>query len=345
MIEPADCRLSSPLHLQVRTSRRHGQVLSVREHLPPYADDDPALPLVIITFHPGYAAGSYEDRDYFELLTPLLFAQCRDCCRLRIFTINHPGYDLPHGYKVDRFDLKAYSIRSQPRVIEQVLRWLLLGHFGAEDELYLFAYGHSMGGLALARADLQPLQRIVGRQGRRLQIQKVLSAPAIILQERARANLSQLNALNTIKRTLGRVPLYDSVAQGLFRGLSPILYRMQAESYTLNPDCTFIDFPRYNPFILLEQGLELLRLDYGRESTAALLEGCHVILSRDDGMVNSTAIQQAAEHAGASGADVWLHMIDSSHNAERDDPDLCAGAMCTILRPRVAGGYRALTAA
>jgi hypothetical protein len=91
-------RISSPLHLQVRATQRRGQVMSVREHLPSPLEADPALPLVIITYHPGYAAGSYEDRDYFELLTPLLFEHCAGRYRLRIFTINHPGYDLPHSY-------------------------------------------------------------------------------------------------------------------------------------------------------------------------------------------------------------------------------------------------------
>jgi hypothetical protein len=34
---------------------------------------------------------------------------------------------------------------------------------------------------------------------------------------------------------------------------------------------------------------------------------------------------------------VQLHTVDSSHNAERDDPDLIADRLCAIIPPLVAG--------
>ena len=333
-------RISSPLHLQVRATRRSGQVMSVREHLPPYANDDPALPLVVITYHPGFAAGSYDDRDYFELLTPLLFEQCRGCSRLRSFTLNHPGYDLPHSHKVDRFDMETFSIRKQPAIIEQVLRWLLLHYFAGEKDLTLLAYGHSMGGLALARTDLQSLLTAAAGQGRRVRVQKVLSAPAFVLNENARKNFSKVNALKTIKRTLGRMPLYERITQDLFNSIAPLVYRRDAGNYALNPDCSFVDFRRYNPFVLLEQGLELLKVSYGRERMATLLDGSQLILSSNDGMVDSAALLRAADHANArangSGPSVQVHTIDSSHNAERDDPHLILNSICAIMQPLVA---------
>lgn len=329
-------QISPPLHLQVRGTRGRGQIMSVREHLPPVHDDDSALPLVIITYHPGYAAGSYEDRDYFELLTPLLFEYCNGCCRMRIFTINHPGYDMPGSYKVDRFDMETFSIRNQPAIIDQILRWLVLHHFAGEPEMFLIPYGHSMGGLALARADLGRLEAAVSRQGRRLRVQKVLSAPAFVLHENAKQNLRKLSALKTLKRTFGRVPLYERVSQGLFNSLAPILYRRDAEKYLLNPDCTFLDFRRYDPFILLDQGLELLKLNYGRDRLAALLDGSHLILCEEDGMVDSEALLTAADHANSNGASVHVHTVSSSHNPERDDPQYIRDSLCRILRPLVA---------
>ncbi len=343
MNESTKCRLSSPLHLQISTEPRHRQVMSVREHLLPHANDDPALPLVVLTYHPGYAAGSYENRDYFELLTPLLFDCFQSCFRLRIFTINHPGYDLPRSYKVDRFDVAPYSIRSQPAIIEQVLRWLLLRHFAGERDISLVAYGHSMGGLALAQTDLRKLQSAVTNQGRRLQIQKVLSAPALILHENARKGLAQLKALKALKYTIGRLPLYESVSRTLYRSFVPALYRREAgKKYALNPDCTFLDFKRYNPFILLEQGLELLKLNLARENLATLLDGSQLILSSEDRVVDSPALLQAAHYANDSGAAVQVQTINSSHNAERDDPQLIVDALCPIMQPLRVGSYQPL---
>lgn len=340
MFSPNGYRISPPLHLQVRTEPRRGHVMSIREHLQAHEDDDPALPLVVLTYHPGYAAGSYENRDYFELLTPLLFERCRGCCRLRVFTVNHPGYDLPDSYKVDRFEMDSYSIKNQPVIIDQVLRWLLLRQFADEDDVYLVAYGHSMGGLALAQTDLRPLLTALNGNGRQVHIQKVLSAPALVLQDIARDNLGRLTVLKAIKHTFGRAPLYSVVSQSLFRGLAPLFYRRGAEKYALNPDCSFLDFPRYNPFVLLEQGLELLKLEFSEEDLANLLDGCHLILSSDDGMVDSDALLEAATEANGDGATVQVHTVDSSHNAERDDPDLIAERLCAIMQPLVAGDHR-----
>lgn len=336
-----ECRISSPRHLQLRAARCRGQIMSVREHLPPSVNDDPSLPLVIITYHPGFAAGSYEDRDYFELLTPLLFDHCGGRYNLRIFTINHPGYDLPDKFRIHRFNLEAFSIRYQPAIIEQVLYWLLLRHFTGQQDVFLIPYGHSMGGLALARTNLQHLQRSVANQGCRLRIQKVLSAPALILQESARQSFTKIKALKTLKNTFGRLPLYERITQGLFSALAPTIYRRDAKNFSLNPNCNFVNFRRYNPFVLLDQGLELLKLNYNIEQMAALLDGSHLILSNYDGMVDSDALLHAANHANSNGngATVKVHTIDSSHNAERDDPDLIRDTMCTIVQPLITASH------
>ncbi len=343
MIAAEHYRISSPLRLRVRTPGRRGQVLSVREHLPPDPNDDPSLPLVVITYHPGFAAGSYEDRDYFELLTPLLFERCVGRFRLRAFTVNHPGYDLPERYKIDRFDLETYSIRYQPAIIEQVLRWLLQVRFAGEQDITLIPYGHSMGGVALAKTNMQRLLAAGDRQGCRVQVQKVLSAPAFVLHENLKRNLSKVMALKALKQTIGRAPLYERVTRALFNTLAPMVYRHDAENYMLNPDCTFPDFRQYNPFILLDQGLELLKLSFDRERMATLLNGSHLILSTEDGMVDSAALRDAAAHANAGrtsgkGASVRVHTVDSSHNAERDDPHLIRESLCTIVHSLAAAG-------
>jgi pimeloyl-ACP methyl ester carboxylesterase len=237
--------------------------------------------------------------------------------------------------------METFSIHHQPAIIEQVLRWLLLHHFADERELILIPYGHSMGGLALAQSDLGPLQAAVASQGRDLRIQKVLSAPAFVLREEARQNFNKLSMLKSIKRTFGRIPLYERLAQSLFTALAPILYRRSAENYSLNPDCSFIDFRRYNPFVLLDQGLELLNLNYGRDHLAALLDGSHLVLCHDDGMVDSAVLQSATRHANSNGASVKVHEIDSSHNPERDDPHLILDAMCTIVQPLITSSVHA----
>ena len=315
--------------------------MSVREHLPPSLNDDPSLPLIILTYHPGFAAGSYADRDYFELLTPLLFDYCGGRYRLRVFTINHPGYDLPDNYRINRYEMGAFSIRHQPAIIEQVLYWLLQRHFAGEQNIFLIPYGHSMGGLALAHTNFQRLQTAVAGQGCRLQIQKVLSAPAFILQESVKQSFTKIKALKTLKNTFGRLPLYERLTRELFNALAPTIYRRDARKYALNPDCTFVDFRRYNPFVLLDQGLELLRLNYSLERVAALLNGSHLILSSDDGMVDSDALLLAAMYANSSGSGtpVQIHTVNSSHNAERDDPAMIRDTMCAIVKPLITSGH------
>jgi len=52
-----------------------------------------------------------------ERLSPLLFAAAGQAFRLRVFTVNHPGYDVPAGAAIDRYHLEAYSIRHQPRAM------------------------------------------------------------------------------------------------------------------------------------------------------------------------------------------------------------------------------------
>ncbi len=311
----------------------------MREHLPRSCVDDPRLPLVVLSYHPGIAAGSYEDRDYFELLTPLLFDLCQGSCRLRVFTVNHPGYDMPEGCKVDRHDLEPFSIDNQPAVIDRVLRWLLRHRFADEQLLYFLPFGHSMGGLALAQTNLRRLQADGKRSGQRLRVQKVLSAPALVLHENVRGLMRQLRALAVTKRAFGRVPGYDSVTGGLFRGLAPLIYRLRAASYALDPGSSFVDFARYDPYVLLEQGLQLLQLAFTEDRLAALLKGSHLIVCNKDGMVDSAALLQAAGRANgrAGGSAVTVHALDSSHNAERDDPQLVAGALGKILFSLVGG--------
>jgi len=97
--------------------------------------------------------------------------------------------------------METFSIRNQPAIIDQVLRWLLLHHFADEGDVFLVPYGHSMGGLALSQTDMGRLLTAVTRQGRHLRIQKVLSAPAFVLHENARSNLRQLRARTTNGRS------------------------------------------------------------------------------------------------------------------------------------------------
>jgi hypothetical protein len=72
---------------------------------------------------------------------------------------------------------------------------------------------------------------------------------------------------------------------------------------------------------------------------AALLSGSHLILSNDDGMVDSDALQHAADHANSNGSRVLVHTVDSTHNAERDDPEMILDTMCEIMQPLVTSTY------
>ena len=168
------CQISRPLYLQVKTGSAGAQMISLREHKTYFPETAPCLPFVLLTLHPGYSAGSYENRDYFELLTPLLFEACAGRFRLRVFTVNHPGHDLPPESKIHRLRTDQYSIKKQPAMIVPALRWLLQHEIVEPDPINLVSYGHSMGGLALAQCDLQQLAQELAQSGRGLQIQKGL---------------------------------------------------------------------------------------------------------------------------------------------------------------------------
>lgn len=331
MISLGPCRVSRPLYLRAKIAPAAAHTISLREHLAWDPVEDKTLPLVLLTLHPGFAAGSYEDRDYFELISPLLFAMCREICRLRIYTVNHPGYDLSPKSSIHRFRLDPYSIDGQPASLQMALRWLLGREFGDEDQIYLVAYGHSMGGLALAQCNLQELATDVSRRGPYLQVQKVLSAPALVLSQEAKKIMGRLDVLDALKRSLGRLPLYDQVATGLYRALAPILFRLSAKTYSLNADDTFLNFGKQNPFLLLEQGRELLRLAPNREQLEGLLQGSHLILCDGDKMVDTSQLRRAAEIANETGVPVSVHTINSSHNAEREAPQLVAERLHQII--------------
>lgn len=326
------CQISSPLYLQVKTGSSGSQMISLREHKASIPEIDYSLPLVLLTFHPGFSAGSYENRDYFELLTPLLFASCAGQFRLRIFTVNHPGQDLPPKGKIRRMHTQQYSIKEQPAMIIPALRWLLQREFADEDPVYLVSYGHSMGGLALAQCDLQQLAGELAHQGRHVQPQKVLSAPALVLSREAKWNLRPLNALNTLKKTVGRLPLYEQVATGLYRGLAPTLHRFSANTFSLNPDDTFLNFRRQNPFLLLQHGRELLQQQLEPQQLCQLVDGSHVFVYSGDRMIDSPALLSAISYAKQENAAVETHIIKSMHNAERENPRAVAQQLQDIIQ-------------
>jgi hypothetical protein len=260
-----------------------------------------------------------------------LYQACWGECRLRIVTINHLGYDPPPGETIDRFALDPYSVFNQPAVISAVLRRLMRHDFVAEERVHLLAYGHSMGGLALAQCDLQPLFEEMRCEGRQLTARKVLSAPALTLSQGAKENMGWLTVLHTLKHTVGRVPLYAPVAKGLFKTMAPILYRRDARHYSLNPDCSFTDFRRYDPFLLLRQGRELLQLDLELEELAVLLDGATLFLPVEDQMVDVGRLLRAAELARAHRLDVTVEPIDAPHNAERERPQQVAQRLYKIV--------------
>lgn len=331
MMEIVPCRLSKPLYLQAGINAGKARMISLREHLSVQPENNPHLPLVLVTFHPGYSAGSYDNRDYFEKLTPLLFSAGRGRYRLRIFTVNHPGHDLPPGSKIERFETGQFSIKEQPALIRPALRWLLQRECAAEEALTLVAHGHSMGGLALARANLQPLVQELARKGRRLQVEKVLSAPALFLHSEPRRFLRPLDALHVLKHSLGRLPLYDQIAKAIYRALAQPLHRLRAGAYSLNPDDTFLNFHRRDPFLLLQQGRELLQHDCRSEELPDLLGGTHLLLYQNDKMVDNKALLQAAQTVQGKGVPVHVHRLKGPHSAERENPEVVVPTLHEII--------------
>lgn len=328
--------LVAPIYLRLTAPPFAGATLCLREHRPRRPAGPAAGPLVLLTFHPGYIAGSYDEWDYFERLSPRLFAAAAGQHRLRVFTVNHPGYDVPLGAAFDRFRLDDYSIYRQPQAMRAALRWLLDGPLAAEQDVVWVAYGHSMGGLALSQCQTEALAAEMAAAGRRLRVTRVLSAPAFCIQPRARAILAQLEVLHALKLTLGRLPLYAPVATGLFRSFAPLFYRAGAAQFSIGGLRGYRGFRRLNPFILLEQGRELLRLEAGDVCGPDTLADAHVMLARQDGMVDYAATRALIDQAQRAGHAVTLHDVGNSHLLEVDAPAAVAGILLDIIAAALA---------
>ncbi len=341
----SNVRLSSPIYLRLNTAPFAQTILSVREHLLPQVVERPGQPLILLTFHPGYLAGSYEDRDYFERLTPLLFQWTQDCCRLRIFTVNHPGYDQPRHAVIDRFNLQPYSIRHQPLAMGAALSWLFNTRLAQDEQIVWIAYGHSMGGLALSQFQPAELVNLLARNGRSLYFAKILSAPALCVHPQARDLVGRLDVLHTLKLTAGRLPFYAPVATGLYQAFAPLFYRREATRFSIDALSEFgsfrsggfrrSDFHRLDPFLLLEQGRELLRFRAMAAGGPDLLADAHIILAQQDGMIDLPATEALIEAARQEGHRVTRHDIDSTHLLELDAAEIVARVIWQVIRETV----------
>ena len=323
--------LAPPTYLRLGAPSFDGAYVCVREHRPPRPPGRAEGPLVLLTFHPGFIAGSYDDWDYFAQVAAQLFRQLADGHRLRAFTLNHPGYAHPPGATIDRFHLEAYSIRRQPEAMRAAMTWLLNGPLAGERDVVWVAYGHSMGGLALSQCQTEALVGQMAAAGRRLRPARVLSAPAFCLQPQARAVVGQLDALHALKLTLGRLPLYEPLATGLYRSFAPFFYRLSAPQFSIGGLGGFTGFRRLNPFVLLEQGRELLRLEAADVCGPDTLADAHVILARQDGMIDCAATQMLIDAARRQGHRVGLHDVDSTHLLELDAPAVAAGIVWQVI--------------
>ena len=335
-------RLSAPVYLRLNGASADKAVMSVREHLAPAATGRSDAPLVVITLLPGFLIGSYADRDYFEILAPLLFQSLSGACRLRIFTVNHPGYDLPAGQRVDHRDLRPYSIHRQPAAMHAAFSWVFDHLLADEPQIHWLAYGHSMGGLALSRYAPDALVDHLAREGRRLAFTRILSAPSFCLHARALAILDQLEALQTIRKRFGRLPLYAPLATGLYRAFAPLFYRREAERFSIGALADYGDFRALDPFVLLTQGQELLQLSPQAVGGPRLLDGTHLILAAGDGMVDLEETRAFVAAARDAGHTVETYLVDSTHLLERDDPDAVVAIVRTVLAGAVAGCRSAL---
>ena len=322
--------LALPTYLRLSAPPFDGAYVCVREHLSPRPAARRDGPLVLLTFHPGFIAGSCGEWDYFAELSARLFP-LEQRYRLRVFTINHPGYDHPPGATIDRFRLEPYSIRQQPGALRAAMTWLLNGPLAAEEDVVWIAYGHSMGGLALSQCHTAALATAMAADGRRLQPARVLSAPALCLHPQARAIVVQLDALHMLKLTFGRLPLYAPIATGLYRAFAPFFYRLSAPQFSIGGLRGFTGFRQLNPFILLEQGRELLQLEAADVCGPDTLADAHVILARQDGMVDCAATQALIDDARRMGHRVRAYDVDSSHLLELDAPDVAAGIVRQII--------------
>ncbi len=328
---PTARRLSGPIYLRLISPMLEGVTVSLREHIPAQPTGSAQQPLVVITLHPGIAAGSYGDRDYFERLAPHLFRLANGRFRLRIFTINHPGYDRPPDEQIDPLQLAPYSIQLQPRALGIALTWLLNDYLQAENSVHLIAYGHSMGGLALSRYDLQRLQRRLKENGRTLTSAKILAAPAFFLSSAASAGISRLDFIDMLKQKLGRLPLYRPAAENIYYAVAPLLFRRGASKYAIDTSDDFYDINQVDPFLLLEQGRELIRFNVLAAGGANLLPGARLIVPQQDNMIDVGKTLTLTRQARQQGHTIDLQMVDSSHVLERDAPAAAAQLIMQTL--------------
>jgi hypothetical protein len=324
-------QLLAPIYLRLKEAPFNGTMLAIREHLSSGAQARPDGPLIALTFHPGYITGSCPDWDYFSHLAQLLFQCAGDERRLRVFTVNHPGYNYPRGAAIDRYSLEPYSIRHQPLAMEAAFSWLFEEQLAQEREILWIAYGHSMGGLALSLYQPVALAERLAGQDRRLRLSKILSAPAFCIDPRARAIVDQLDVLHLLKHTLGRLPLYAPVATGLFRALAPLFYRLSADSFSIGALRNFRAFRQLDPFVLLEQGRELLRFEVSTGCRLDTLADTHVILGRRDGMIDLPATRDFLDAARREGHTVTHYDVDSTHLLELDAPEEAAAIIRRVI--------------
>jgi len=323
------CDLAPATRLRLNSAPFGGASVTLREHWCGERNGRGDQALVALTLHPGFMGGSYAGRDYFERLAPYLRQQAAGRYRLQIFTLNHPGYDLPRGGALDPLRLEAYGIAQQPAALRAGLAWLLNSYLAHEAQIHLVCYGHSMGGLALSRVDLAELAAEVGPRLRTTT--KILSAPALALNPLARAGVWRLDALETLKLTLGRLPLYQPTAVALYQALAPLFFRRDGPTFTLDADDDFYNFKQLDPFLLLQQGRELLRFDARAAGGARLLAGAHLLLATGDRMLDLEATLTLAEEAAGQGLLAGLHGLESGHVAERETPARVAAVVEEIL--------------
>ncbi len=332
MIDDLKIQLSDPIYLRLKTTPFDNTRVSIREYCLSSVSEHSDSPLLLLTFHPGYLTGSYQNRDYFERLASVLYQTFEPNTRLRIFTINHPGYDLPIKTQVDRFQLEPFRICHQPLALEAALSWLVESYLAHEKEIVWLGYGHSMGGLALSQFQPTVLQARFLQNGRSLHVTKILSAPALCLHPKAKALLSRLDLLHNLKQTVGRLPLYNTLATGLYRVFAPFYYQRDADQFSIQSLREFNNYRQLNPFVLLEQGRDLLRVQITAVDGAVLLANTHIILARRDGMIDVPATIALIENVKQQGHDVMLHHVDSTHLLELDASEAIAPIVYSVTQ-------------
>lgn len=74
-------------------------------------------------------------------------------------------------------------------------------------------------------------------------------------------------------------------------------------------------------FVLPEQGRELIRFEPEAVGGGRLLADTHVILARQDGMIDLEATRSLIERAQQEGHGVTVHEVDGTHLLELDTPE------------------------